>query len=265
MDKKIIILCVFIAIIFIYIIFLFSKYNDRFTNIYKYSLMIHLMGHDISEKRLEKVIKIYNDYGIPINIMGAYHWVDDKDLLDKLPLNKENILKSRDTPGAFGLAGSFYKCIQYAYDNNWPYLILFEDDSVPILPKGKFKKQFLNVIDTLPNNGEDIYLLGFAVYCKTKPTDKMGWKPYSELDGLYISGCHSVYFGKKSIKLLYDDMNKNKLNKPIDEYIKDFNLWIWYGDLNDNGMFRGLFAQIDMNCDNVNTLPGAINSSNEGI
>ena len=92
--------------------------------------MIHL-DDPISEKRLDKVKKIYNEYGLPINIMKATHWKHDIEELKHYPLNKEKIddIGGDYRAGAYGLAGSFYKCIKHAYVNNWPYLFFFEDDA----------------------------------------------------------------------------------------------------------------------------------------
>ena len=161
-------------------------------------------------------------------------------------------------PGAYGLSGSFYKCIKKAHDNDWSYLLFFEDDAVPILPPNKFNNRINEVISNMPNNKEDIYLLGIAVYCNTNKNDKLRWAKQNSLN--YTSGTHAIYIGQKSIKKLINHLKNNKIDLPIDEWLKKFNPWIWYGDLDETGMFRGLFKQIDMNCQNVFTLEGPINN-----
>ena len=74
------------------------------------------------------------------------------------------------------------------------------------------------------------------------------------------NGLNLIIFGKESINNILSYLNNNKIDLPIDEWLKKFNPWIWYGDLSDNGMFRGLYKQLNMNCENVFTLEGPINN-----
>ena len=49
----------------------------------------------------------------------------------------------------------------------------------------------------------------------------------------------------------------NKINRAIDNYIHNMYItWFWIGDISKNGMFSGLYEQIDTNCNyRINTMP----------
>ena len=251
---------IFFIIVILYILYILYNYFvklDINNDIFKYSLMVHLKNDKISQKRINDVKKIYQDYELPINIMPATHWKYDENEISTYPIEKNNIMTNR--PGAYGLAGSFYKCLKKAYNDDWPYLIFLEDDAIPILSKDKFKRKFNDIISNMPNDKDDIYMLGIAVYCKTNNDEKIKWTKFNNIN-TYISGTHAIYFGKKSINNILNHLNNNKIDLPIDEWLKKFNPWIWYGDLSENGMFRGLYKQLNMNCTNVFTLEGPINN-----
>ena len=233
--------------------------NNKVKEILNYSLMVHL-DDEVSEKRLNDIKEIYKNYDLPINLFKATHWKNDKEELSKYPLNYIRITENNTRPGAYGLAGSFYKCLMKAYNENWPYLLFLEDDAVPILPPNQFNQRFNEVINTLPDNGSGLYNLGFAVYCKTSSNDNHKWIKSHDLN-IYKTGTHCLLFGKNMIKIFTEYIKKNGINKPIDHIINDFNIWYWYGDLSSNGMFRGLFKQLYMNCNNSQSLEGPINDS----
>ena len=233
--------------------------NNKVQEILNYSLMVHL-DDEVSEKRLNDVKEIYKNYDLPINLFKATHWKNDREELSKYPLNYIRITENNTRPGAYGLAGSFYKCLMKAYNENWPYLLFLEDDAVPILPPNQFNQRFNEVINTLPDNGSGLYNLGFAVYCKTSSNDNYKWIKSHDLN-IYKTGTHCLLFGKNMIKIFTEYIKKNGINKPIDHIINDFNIWYWYGDLSLNGMFRGLFKQLYMNCNNAQSLEGPINDS----
>jgi len=259
---------IYVIVIIVFIIIscygysLYSTHNKFRNDIFQYSLMIHLDNDKLSEERIQKVKKIYDEYDLPMNLMKATHWKKDIEELKQYPLDRQSIIYDNGIQrnGAYGLAGSFYKCLKKAHDEGWPYLLIFEDDAVPILPKDQFHTRFNEVLDSLPDNGTGIYLLGITVYCKTRISDKKEWIKYKDIKH-GMSGTHSIYFGKKSIELLVNTINNRKIDRPIDHYLNDMNPWIWYGDLSENGMFRGLYKQLGMDCNNVYNLPGPINSS----
>ena len=58
---------------------------------------------------------------------------------------------------------------------------------------------------------------------------------------LNFTGAHSVLISKKYIHMLFNYIQKKGIYMPIDHYINAMNPWIWYGDLSENGMFRGLY------------------------
>ena len=246
---------IILTLIIILLIYLTYKYiinNDKYINndIFKYSLMVHLENDTFSKDRIKRVQKIYEDYNLPlINIIPALHWKKNEDEISKYPIEKNSVMMRR--PGAYGLAGSFYKCIKKAYDENYPYLLFYEDDAIPIQSKDNFKREFYNVFNTMPENKDGIYMLGTCVFCKTNKKDNKRWIKHNNIVN-YTSGSHSIYFGKKSIDKIINHLSKNKLNLPIDDWITiNFNPWVWYGDLCDTGLFRGLYKQIDLTCENI--------------
>lgn len=228
-----------------------------------YSLMVHLDNDDPSQKRIKEVKQIYDQYDLPMNLMKATHWIYDEEELKMYPLDKDKITDHNGyyRPGAYGLAGSFYKCLKHARDNDWPHLLFLEDDAVPILPKDKFYGRLDEVMTTLPDNGEGIYMLGLTVHCQTNPNDTIGWRKFKDIHTL-VYGAHAVYFGKQSIHKMLNYIQENKIDAPIDVFINEFpDVWYWYGDLTENGMFRGLYKQYGLNCHNAGSNYGPINNS----
>ena len=96
------------------LIFLHRLYYDNKTDktdIFKYSLMVHLDNDKVSEERIQKVKKIYDEYDLPVNLMKATHWNRDITELHTYPLEK-TAYEFVKRPGAYGLAGSLYKCLK---------------------------------------------------------------------------------------------------------------------------------------------------------
>ena len=102
-------------------------------------------------------------------------------------------------------------------------------------------------------------MLGIHVYCKTNPDDEKKWVRRNQIKP-YISGAHSVLISKKYIHMLFNYIQKKGIHLPADDYLMAMNPWIWYGDLSDNGMFRGLYKQLNVDCSNFHSLPGPINT-----
>tara|TARA_Y100000768_G_scaffold388768_1_gene386987 strand:+ start:2486 stop:3277 length:792 start_codon:yes stop_codon:yes gene_type:complete len=261
-DEQIYLLC-FIGVIILLILYYCYNRQTYDKDTFKYSLMVHLENDKSSQKRIKEVKEIYNEYNLPMHLMKATHWKHDEEELKNYPLDKDKIMDiKRDyRPGAYGLAGSFYKCLKQAYDEDWPHLLFLEDDSIPILPKDQFYNRFDEVINSLPDNGQGIYMLGLTVWCNTDPSDTIEWKQYKDFK-TPVHGTHAIYFGKESIHKMISYFKNNNLTLSIDNFINSFpDVWYWYGDLSENGMFRGLYKQLGLNCQNVRTLEGPINSS----
>jgi len=249
MDKRICILLVILVILIILLILVYIYSNkNNYDNIFKYSLMVNLKNDKISKQRLNKVNKIYNKYNLPINIMPALHYENDIEELNKLPIDK-TVYDFNSRPGAYGLAGSFYKCLKKAYDNNWPYLLFLEDDAIPIKNNKEFYNELSLVLNTLPDNNDGIYILGFTIYCEPINNKIKGWKKKNELNLQNIAGTHSILFSKKSIHSIINNLKYNKIDRAIDNYIHKLNnVWFWVSDISKNGMFCGLYEQMDTNC-----------------
>jgi GR25 family glycosyltransferase involved in LPS biosynthesis len=251
--------CLLIIILLIFVVFIKCKcknnkidiYNNsklNHTTVFDYSLMISLKDHKPSEKRLNKVMKIYKKYKLKPNVIQALHWKKDEHIIKTYPIDKNAIInKGGDAGrvGAYGLAGSFYKCIIKAHNEKWEYLLFFEDDAIPIEknPK-KFYKKFNKVLSTLPKNGTEIYFLGNTIYCNKKNHKSNKWYNYK-----IGYGAHAILFSKESINNIILKLKKSKINQAIDNYIRDnFNIYSWSGDISKSRMFSGLFEQKDTYC-----------------
>lgn len=240
-------------IIFI-ILFVWYFYNPK-KDIFQYSLMVHLDNDKVSEERIQKVKQIYDEYDLPMNLMKATHWKNDIDELKMYPIDAKGI-EFIKRPGAYGLAGSLYKCLKKAHEEDWPHLLFLEDDSIPILPKNEFYDKFNKVISSLPDNGGGIYILGTTIYCRDMKSVKKGWIKKKDIN-ISIAGSHAIIFSKQSILTIMNDLKYNKINQAIDNYIHNMkNTWFWIGDISKNGMFCGLYEQINTNCNNrISTMP----------
>lgn len=268
-QYKLIGIYILIALIIYYISYLttINKIN-HVNNILEYSLMVNLLNDNISKDRLQNIENIYGKLRLNINIEKALHWRDDEEELKMLPLIKTDINTNKgslnkERPGAYGLAGSFYKCIKKAKEYDYPHLIFFEDDSIPLIKnKYKFYDEFINTINTIPESGDGIYFLAITIpHCgipihfqKFNNIKQEGWKQSKLLDDTY--GAHAIYFTKKSINNVYNHLQRKKMDMPIDRWLRyNFKCWYYTNNKNYDGYFMGLFEQYNTFCDfRINTL-----------
>ena len=234
-----------------------NKNELTLDNLFKYSLMIHLNDDELSQNRINKLDKIYKDYGIKYNLFPALHCKKDEKELNSLPIIKS---KSQLWGGAWGLAGSFYKALKYAKDNNFPFLLFLEDDSIPLLNKKTFFDKYNLIINSIKNdlNKNNIYFLSYTKYCINSDSypcnDKDIFIERPITKGKYFTGAGSIIFTKKSIKNILNYIEKNKIHMPIDNYINFLHenniikTYTWQGNVSKNGMFCGIYEQIDTNC-----------------
>lgn len=224
-------------------------------NIFSHSLMIYLKKNDTSIKRISAGKKIYNKYEIKVNFIEALDWKHDEKKLLKLPLYRN---KPKFWSGAWGLAGSFYKALKYAYDNNYPYMLFLEDDAIPSLEleKDLFYNEWNKIIieiNKIENWDEYYYVLGYTIYCNLYcgNTNKF-LKRTADFGN---NGTHSILFTKKSIKKIMDYLKIYKIDRPIDQWftkLHEENIlhgYVWDGRISNNGMFCGLYEQLDTHCD----------------
>ena len=228
-----------------------NKNELTLDNLFKYSLMIHLNDHELSQSRINKLDKIYKDYGIKYNLFPALHWKKDEKELNSLPIIRS---KPKMWSGAWGLAGSFYKALKYAKDNNFPYLLYLEDDSIPLLDKKTFFDKYNLIINSIKNdlNKNNVYFLSYTRYCNSS-------RPCNDKNifikrGINYWGTGCIIFTKKSIENILNYIEKNKIHLAIDNYINFLetknivNTFTWEGNISKNGMFCGIYEQIDTNC-----------------
>ena len=84
-DEQIyILLCI---ILFLIIWYCYQPKKD----IFNHSLMVHLENDKFSQKRIQEVKDIYNDYNLPMHLMKATHWKHDEEELKTYPLDKDKI------------------------------------------------------------------------------------------------------------------------------------------------------------------------------
>jgi GR25 family glycosyltransferase involved in LPS biosynthesis len=237
-----------VGIVIFFVIILRKTPSDKYKDIFRYSLMVHLHDHEPSQQRIYKVKQIYDEYEIPIQFMKATHWKYDKQELMSYPIDElSSHFKKR--PGAYGLAGSLYKCLYKAYIQEWPYLLFLEDDAIPI-PKNKdeFHNKLRYILNHLPDNGKNIYFLSTTIYCQ-KNVPKNSWLQKKDYK-IGIAGGTSILFSKEFIHKIITKLKTSRIHKEIDHYLYQEapDAWFWTGDISDNGMFCGLYSQIDCHC-----------------
>jgi hypothetical protein len=263
-----IIFFIFIFIFLFYIQYSQSHMKESYSNnyfelnldnLFKYSLMIHLNNHELSENRLKKLDKIYKNYGIKYTLFPALHWKKDEKELKTLPIIKS---KPYMVNGPYGLAGSFYKSLKHARDNNYPFLLYLEDDSIPLLDKNSFFKKFILIINSIKSNLDKnhVFFLSYTKYCDDSLPCKNINKFIKRADNNIKYGTGSIIFTKKSIDNILNYIEKNKIHLPIDVYLNFLenkniiNTFTWEGNVSENGMFCGIYEQLDTNCKDRNSI-----------
>lgn len=223
--------------------------------ILNHSFKIYI-DNDYSKENMIKIDDIYKKYNLSINKINLLQTIKDKEELSKMPLIYDKIVrysKDKIAPEEYELAGTFYKCLSHAKDNRWGYLLFLENDSIPILPPDEFIQKFNEVIESLPDNGDGLFMLSCTVDCKSdNDNDYNKWMKHSDIvkqKNLNVYGSHALLISKRYIFLLMDYITQNKINDSIDIFIHKMNPWIWYGDLSENGMFRGLYQRESLNCE----------------
>jgi len=237
----------------------------------EYSSMIHLFNHEPSEERIKKTQEIWKEYGVIPNLFPGLNAGDtrDMDILKTLPLNKKSIVRFDGSGrlGAYGLAGSWYQCLVDAYNRNLPYVLFMEDDAVPLrqLSPEDFHATFTRLVDSLPNP-TGIYQFTSTIYCKrieinrNKKLETVKWKKM-DVQKNRISGCTAMLYPRASIKKFLDHIRKKKIQKPIDHlaYIFRHSSYKLDGLSSGNGMFSGIFEQIDCDCGDRTNIMKTIN------
>lgn len=224
--------------------------KDYFKN---YSKMIHLPNHQPSTKRLNNCKKYWKNDLFP-QISDALHWKKDDKIIKKYPIDRTLLTRRK---GAYGLAGTFYRNLVNAYNNNWDYLLHIEDDAIPNqrLSNNQFTNLFYNSLINLPDD-EGVYTYSLTIYCSKIYKNKkstLKWKKYDSK--LYTAGGTCILLTKKAIKKI---LSLKIFMYEIDDYLKDifsknFHFWYYDGPINNNGMFYGLIEQIGTDCRNRDT------------
>ena len=95
------------------------------------------------------------------------HFIGKKDdkIIKNFPIDRKILTRRK---GAYGLAGTFYRNLLKAYNDNLEYLLHLEDDAIPNqkLSNNQFTDYFYNSLQNLPDN-EGVYSYSMTVHCKT--------------------------------------------------------------------------------------------------
>lgn len=139
---------------------------------------------------------------------------------------------------------SHYNCVQYAKNNNWPFVCIFEDDAYPCID---IYNKLTDVLLTIPSNANCL-LLGWLRDYKHKPQD---FSYDYNLVNTIISGAHAYIIFKSG----YDEyltFFKNNPDKPADDfifqelsntYILKYPLFIQYNDPLNNTIHNHKYYQ----------------------
>tara|TARA_Y100000748_G_scaffold237328_1_gene201360 strand:+ start:15101 stop:16681 length:1581 start_codon:yes stop_codon:yes gene_type:complete len=241
----------------------------------EYSSMIHLFNHEPSEERIKKTQEIWKEYDVIPNLFPGLNAGDirDMDFLKTLPLSKKSIVRFDGSGrlGAYGLAGSWYQCLVDAYNRKLPFLLFMEDDAVPLrqLSPEDFHATFMKLVDNLPNP-KGIYQFTSTIYCKRREINKkkkletVKWKKM-DVQKNRISGCTAMLYPRASIKKFLDHIRKKKITKPIDHlgYIFRHSCYKLDGLSSENGMFKGIFEQINCDCGDRTNIMKTIKSNSK--
>lgn len=213
-----------------------------------YSQMTHLPNHTPSTKRLNNCKKYWKNDLFP-KISNALHWKKDDKIIKKYPIDRKILTRRK---GAYGLAGTFYRNLLKAYNDNWEYLLHLEDDAIPNqkLSNNQFINYFYNSLQNIPDN-EGVYSYSMTVHCKPKYTRKKpsyNWKRLNSREFTYGTTC--ILLPRKVIKKIIE--SKIKIYE-IDNFLKDlfsknFHYWYFDGPISNNGMFYGLLEQFNTGC-----------------
>jgi hypothetical protein len=157
--------------------------------------------------------------------------------------------------GSWGLAGSFYECLKYAKEHNYPFLLFLEDDAFPLLDKENFFRDYKKIIKEFKKgiNSNNVYFLSYTRYCKIPCKGTNKFIKRNKIKG--ANGAHSVLFTKRGINSILKHIEKHTIDKPIDKYLPYLDdkgiikTLVWDGKISKSGMFCGMYDQLDTYCD----------------
>jgi GR25 family glycosyltransferase involved in LPS biosynthesis len=112
------------------------------------------------------------------------------------------------TPGQIGCALSHIKIWEEAYQNNYEYIFILEDDA--IIPNN-FIERVTPILNSLPKDWD--YLSLNCAYCYGKHFNK------NLVKVLYNLCTVSYMLSKNGIKKILDIISKHKINEAIDDYL----------------------------------------------
>ena len=251
-----------------------KNYQNTLKTILEDSYVLTLDTHDLDynkanllDKRLAELEDTFLHYELPYRIAYGLYYdgtdskrsMEDIDTIHKnYPFIQTEKLKQN---GEIGLIGSFFKLLYTAEPLIENFLTIYEDDAKPVGPKEEFWEKFNKALDNMPKKDDKkhpgVYILGYTNYCKKSCPNSDKWtRSYNKK----TNGSHAIIFSRKAIENILNNVKNNKVNLPLDRYLKklDFkdviNVYVWEGESSNKGMFCGLFSQSDTYCDTRNSL-----------
>jgi len=197
--------------------------------------MIHLKR---AKERLPVIEKLENDLQIQLT---NFEGVDGVELLKTgFPTSCATTPGSTRGPGDIGCTVSHYKLCCLALENNYDYIVIFEDDT--ILNKSLIElENFLHISKIyLKSVGEDfdLFLLGHGGCVE------FDIRTYFLLKSFKFNGTHAIILNKKTMKALkekYEEIVSKGLITAIDtlysDTVKQNNLNI-FGDIQGGTFFE---------------------------
>jgi GR25 family glycosyltransferase involved in LPS biosynthesis len=206
MNKLLIILLIILIIILIWKISSISKFNTNIPN--KNIDKIYVINLKKNTDRWDSISRMAKKANVNITRFDAIYGKE-------LESNHQDILKyfvkdHKLYAGQIGCALSHIKIWEDAIKNNYKNIIIFEDDA--IIPED-FWRKFNNAYNELPKDW-DMLLLGGVLLGGTIYSNNL-LKPDKRSDNY---GTSSMLINLKFIKNIINDL---KLNKAIDNYLRD--------------------------------------------
>lgn len=181
------------------------------------------------KNKRENVSKLLNKFNIKFEIIDAVYGNDLTEEYKNSKYTKEETIKNigrEMSNGELGCALSHYQIYEYIVNKNIEKSIILEDD---ILINQEFKN-FLSKIDSIPKEIE-LLLLGYHSNQHTEQKTHSSYWGRISIDGLKFVklieiayGTYGYYITKEGAKKLYNEINLNKISRPIDHYTGELNI-----------------------------------------
>lgn len=252
--------------------------HNTIKNILKDSYVITLNANNLEfgkkniiENRIAQLEDTFQYYELPYRIFyGLYYDGKDNNLSNEsIAYIKKNMpwikLNRLENNGEIGLTGSYFKLLLDTYKSIDNYLMVYEDDALPVGTKEDFWKTMNNAISKLPEKFNKqypgVYTFAYTNYCKRRCPNKNTWtNGYVKFKVGTSAGAHSVLFTKYALDKILKYTQERGVHLPIDKYLQFLHdkqiirMHTWEGEESNGGMFCGLFTQNETFCNKRNSI-----------